>query len=167
MYQEMYEIAKKQNSDMVEGNFIWEYPNKSRIDIGTVYNDKHEMLEKIRVVAWNKLIKREILEKSKVQFPKGYRYEDVEFTYKLIPFLEKVSFCKTPMIHYIQREGSISNVQNKRNAEIFDMTWNNVNTKFPNWKNNRILKTEKSKKNVYLKTINKITYKIYSKIFAI
>jgi len=219
MYQEMYEIAKKQNSDMVECNFIWEYPNKSRIDIGTVYNDKHEMLEKIRVVAWNKLIKREILEKSKVQFPKGYRYEDVEFTYKLIPFLEKVSFCKTPMIHYIQREGSISNVQNKRNAEIFDvmqhvidyykekglyeeyyqeleyvyaryafcssflrivkikdkkirnelldMTWNNVNTKFPNWKNNRILKTEKSKKNLYLKSINKITYKIYSKIFAI
>ena len=121
MYQEMYEIAKKQNSDMVECNFIWEYPNKSRIDIGTVYNDKHQMLEKIRVVAWNKLIKREILEKSKVQFPKGYRYEDVEFTYKLIPFLEKVSFCKTPMIHYIQREGSISNVQNKRNAEIFDV----------------------------------------------
>ena len=25
------------------------------------------------------------------------------------------------MIHYIQREGSISNVQNKRNAEIFDV----------------------------------------------
>ena len=219
MYQEMYEIAKKQNSDMAECNFIWEYPNKSRIDVGTTYNDKHEMLEKVRVVAWNKLIKREILEKSKVQFPKGYRYEDVEFTYKLIPFLEKVSFCKTPMIHYIQREGSISNVQNKRNAEIFDVmqhvidyykekglyeeyyqeleyvyaryafcssflrivkikdkkirnelldiTWNNVNTKFPNWKNNRILKTEKSKKNLYLKSINKITYKIYSKIFAI
>ena len=121
MYQEMYEIAKKENSDMVECNFIWEYPNKSRIDVGTTYNGKHEMLEKVRVVAWNKLIKREILEKSKVQFPKGYRYEDVEFTYKLIPYLEKVSFCKTPMVHYIQRIGSITNIQNKRNAEIFDV----------------------------------------------
>ena len=60
MYQEMYEIAKKENSDMVECNFIWEYPNKSRIDVGTTYNGKHEMLEKVRVVAWNKLIKREI-----------------------------------------------------------------------------------------------------------
>ena len=121
MYQEMYEIAKKENSDMVECNFIWEYPNKSRIDVGTTYNGKHEMLEKVRVVAWNKLIKREILAKSKVQFPKGYRYEDVEFTYKLIPYLEKVSFCKTPMVHYIQRIGSITNIQNKRNAEIFDV----------------------------------------------
>lgn len=218
MYQEMYEIAKKENSDMVECNFIWEYPDKTRIDIGAIYNNKHEMIEKIRVVAWNKLIKREILEKSKVIFPKGYRYEDVEFTYMLIPFLEKVSFCKTPMVHYIQRDGSISNVQNKRTAEIFDvmehvidyykekglydeyyqeleyiyvryafcssflrivkiqdkkirkqlleLTWNNVNIKFPNWKNNRILKTEKNKKNLYLKSINKITYKIYSKLIS-
>ena len=219
MYKEMYEIAQKENSDMVECNFIWEYPNKTRIDIGTTYNNKHEMIEKIRVVAWNKLIKREILEKSKVQFPKGYRYEDVEFTYKLIPFLEKVSFCKTPMVHYVQREGSISNVQNKRNAEIFDvmehvmdyykennlyeeyyqeieylysryafcssflrivkikdkeirkqlldMTWNNVYEKFPDWKKNKILNTDKSKKNIYLKTINKITYKIYAKLLSI
>ena len=208
MYQEMYEIAKKENSDMVECNFIWEYPNKSRIDVGTTYNGKHEMLEKVRVVAWNKLIKREILEKSKVQFPKGCRYEDVEFTYKLIPYLEKVSFCKTPMVHYIQRIGSITNIQNKRNAEIFDvmehvieyykknnmyteyyteleyvyvryafcssflrivkikdskirkelleMTWNKVYTNFPDWKKNEILNKSKSKKNLYLKSINKI-----------
>ena len=33
MYQEMYDIAKKENSDMVECNFIWEYPNKKKIDI--------------------------------------------------------------------------------------------------------------------------------------
>ncbi len=219
MYKEMYEIAKKENSDMVECNFIWEYPDKTRIDTGIIYNNKHEMLEKIRVVAWNKLIKREILEKTKVQFPKGYRYEDVEFTYKLIPFLEKVSFCKTPMVHYIQREGSITNIQNKRNTEIFDVlehvieyykknniyteyyseleyvyvryafcssflrivkikdatikkelletTWNNVYTKFPNWKKNQILSTNKSKKNLYLKSINKITYKIYAKALSI
>ena len=143
----------------------------------------------------------------------------MEFTYKLIPFLEKVSFCKTPMVHYVQREGSISNVQNKRNAEIFDvmehvmdyykennlyeeyyqeleylyaryafcssflrivkikdkeirkqlldMTWNNVYEKFPDWKKNKILNTDKSKKNIYLKTINKITYKIYAKLLSI
>ena len=219
MYQEMYEIAQKENSDMVECNFIWEYPNKSRIDIGTTYNGKHEMLEKVRVVAWNKLIKREILEKSKVQFPKGCRYEDVEFTYKLIPYLEKVSFCKTPMVHYIQRTGSITNIQNKRNAEIFDvmqhvidyykekglyeeyyqeleyvyvryafcssflrivkikdskirkelleMTWNKVYTNFPDWKKNEILNKNKSKKNLYLKSINKTTYKIYATILSI
>ena len=91
-YENMYNLAKKENSDMVECNFIWEYPKKIKIDIGKKYSGKHEMIEKIRVVAWNKLIKRQVIEKSKIQFPKGYRYEDVEFTYKLIPYLENISF---------------------------------------------------------------------------
>ena len=110
---------------MVECNFIWEYPKKIKIDIGKKYSGKHEMIEKIRVVAWNKLIKRQVIEKSKIQFPKGYRYEDVEFTYKLIPYLENISFLEEPCIHYIQRQNSISNMQNERTKEIF-VVLNNV-----------------------------------------
>lgn len=217
MYKDMYELAKKENSDMVECDFYWEYPNKTKVDIGEYYYNKKEMLEKVRVVAWNKLIKREILEKTKIKFPNGYRYEDVEFTYKLIPYLEKISFLKKPCIHYVQREGSISNLQNERTKEIFDvldhvinyykekniydeykeqleyiytryllcsslirivkindketrkrlleMTWTNLNTKFPNWKKNNLLK-KKNKKNFYMRTLNKFTYKIYSSIFS-
>lgn len=216
-YEKMYELAKKEKSDMVECDFYWEYPNKTKIDTGEIYHNKKEMLEKVRVVAWNKLIKRETLEKAKIEFPKGYRYEDVEFTYKLIPYLDKVSFLKKPCIHYIQRENSISNSQNEKTKEIFDvlehvinyykdkniydeyeqqleyiytryllcssllrivkikdketrnnlldMTWTNLNTKFPNWKENKILKKNNSGKNLYMKTVNKTTYKIYSKIF--
>lgn len=124
-YENMYNLAKKENSDMVECNFIWEYPQKIKIDIGKKYSGKHEMIEKIRVVAWNKLIKRQVIEKSKIQFPKGYRYEDVEFTYKLIPYLENISFLEEPCIHYIQRQNSISNMQNERTKEIF-VVLNNV-----------------------------------------
>lgn len=216
-YEKMYELAKKESSDMVECDFYWEYPNKTKVDTGKIYHNKKEMAEKVRVVAWNKLIKREILEKAKIEFPKGYRYEDVEFTYKLIPHLEKVSFLKEPCIHYIQRENSISNSQNERTKEIFDvlehvidyykekniydkyeeqleyiytryllcssllrivkindketrnklleMTWTNLNKKFPKWKKNEILNKNKSMKNLYMKTVNKVTYKIYSKIF--
>ena len=82
MYKDMYELAKKENSDMVECDFYWEYPNKVKEDKGAIYNGKNEMLEKVRVVAWNKLIKKEILEKSQVKFPKDLRYEDVEFILK-------------------------------------------------------------------------------------
>ena len=89
MYQKMYELAKKENSDMVECDFYWEYPDKLKKDVGVIYNGKKEMLENVRVVAWNKLIRREILEKTEVKFPKGYRYEDVEFTYKLVPLIKK------------------------------------------------------------------------------
>ena len=174
------------------------------------------MLEKVRVVAWNKIIKKEILKKTNIEFPKGYRYEDIEFTYKLIPYIEKVSFCNKPMIHYIQRQGSISNSQNERNKEIFDvlehvieyykekniyeeykqqleyvyvryafcssflrivkikdegikerlldLTWEKVNTNFPNWKKNQILRKDNSLKGWYLKTMNCVTFKIYELI---
>ena len=219
MYEQMYAIAKEQACDMVECDFIWEYPNKKRNDIGEIYNGKHEMLEKIRVVAWNKLIKRSILEKNNIQFPKGYRYEDVEFTYKLVPYIEKIGFLKKACVHYIQRENSISNLQNERTKEIMDVlnhvisyykeqdlydeyfdeleytytrlilcrsllrmckiknkqvrkeilsiTWKSLNEKFPNWKKNKILRKNKSKKDLYMKTVNNITYGIYTKIFAL
>ena len=216
-YQDMYMLAKKEKSDLVECDFIWEYPHKQKEDIGQIYQGKHEMLEKVRVVAWNKLIKREILEKTKVKFPKGYHYEDVEFTYQLIPHLEIISFLKKPCIHYIQRENSISNSQNERTKEIFDvlehvlkyyqenqifetyqeeleylytryalcssflrivkvkdktirkqlldLTFEKLNTKFPNWKKNKILLHRKSSKNFYMRTVNSFTYKIYAFFF--
>ena len=221
MYKDMYELAKKENSDMVECDFYWEYPykNKTKEDKGLIYNGKKEMIEKVRVVAWNKLIKKDILEKTKIIFPKGYRYEDVEFTYKLVPYLDKVSFLKKPCVHYIQREGSISNNQNERNKEIFvvlghvidfykendlyeeykdeleyiyiryafcssllrivkikdqniqqellDLTWKKVNTTFPKWKKNPILKSKKDLKSIYLKTINKFTYEMYTTILSL
>lgn len=218
-YEKMYNKAKEENADMVECDFIWEYPNKTKIDTGIIYKNKKEMLTYARVVAWNKLIKRDLLEKYKIEFPKGLRYEDVEFFYKMVPYYNKVSFVKEPLIHYIQRESSISKVQNERTKEIFEVldnvieyyknknlyneykdeleytytrlllcsslfrmvkikdkkvkrellntTWTNLRKKFPNWKKNKILKENKSIKNLYMKTINKITYKIYCTIFSI
>ena len=221
MYEEMYALAKKENSDMVQCNFYWEYPdlNKKKIADMPKYSGKKEMFEKTRVEAWNKLIKREILEESKVEFPKGLRYEDVEFTYKLVPYINKVSFIEEPLVHYIQRKNSISNSQNERTKEIFNVldnvieyykekdlydeykdvieyiyvktvfcssllrmtkipneniqealleeTWKNVNSKFPNWKKNEILKKRKTKKDLYLKSINEFTYKIYCTILSL
>lgn len=218
-YETMYNVAKKENSDMVECNFIWEYPSKSKIDQGVIYNNKKEMLIHARVVAWNKLIKRELIESYKIEFPKGLRYEDVEFFYKMVPHYNKVSFVKEPLIHYIQRESSISKVQNEKTEEIFSVlnnvieyyksnnlyeeykdeleytytrlllcssllrmvkiedkkirknllnkTWMELNEKFPNWKENKILKENKSVKNLYIKTLNRVTYKIYCTIFRI
>ena len=119
MYEEMYNIAKKENADMVECDFVWEYPNKKREDIGEFYHSKKEMIEKGHVVAWNKLIKREIIEKTKIIFPVGLRYEDMEFFYKLVPYIDKVSFVKKCFVHYVQRENSIANTQNVRTKEIF------------------------------------------------
>ena len=209
----------EENADYVECDFIWEYPNKAKIDKQYKYQNKKEMLSFVRVVAWNKLIKRSLIIEHNLEFPKGLRYEDVEFTYKLIPYINKFAYVDKPFIHYVQREGSIANVQNERTAEIFTVldeviefykknniyeeykeeleynyaryllcsslkrmckikdkktrkellqkTWKKLNCNFPNWKKNRILNTVNIDKNKYMKTINKFTYKIYTKVFEI
>ena len=218
-YEEMYNKAIEENADYVECDFIWEFPNKIRVDKQYPYKNKKEMLSFVRVVAWNKLIKRQLITDNNLEFPKGLRYEDVEFTYKLIPFVNKFAYVNKPFIHYVQREGSIVNVQNERTAEIFTVldnviefykknniyekyrdeleynyaryllcsslkrmckikdksirekllteSWERLNSNFPNWKENVILKTVNIGKNKYMRTVNKSTYKIYSKILEI
>lgn len=210
-YEEMYNIAKKENADMVECDFIWEYPNKKKEDIGRNYTTGQDMIEKARVVAWNKLIKRDIIERENIIFPEGLRYEDIEFFYKLVPFLRKVAFVRKPFVHYVQRDSSIANTQNIRTREIFQVldnvilyyqdkglfeeykevleyvyvrfllcsslkrmckisdkeqrkraledNWNNINSKFPNWRKNQILR-KKSFKNLYIRANNRFTYKV-------
>ena len=123
-YEKMYNKAKEDDSDLVECDFIWEYPDRKKVDTGKIYNNKKEMLTYARVVAWNKLIKRSLIEEHKMEFPKGLRYEDVEFFYKMVRYYNKVSFVKEPLIHYIQRSSSISNTQNERTKEIFTIMYN-------------------------------------------
>lgn len=216
-YEIMYEKAKKENSDIVECNFYWTYGKRKKKDIGKKYAGKSEMIEKARVVAWNKLYKRELLKQAQIEFPKGLQYEDVEFFYKLVPYVEKVSFVKEPLIYYVQRKNSLSNAQNEKTKDIFTVldnvisfykdknlyekykeeleytymrlllcssfkritkirkentridllneTWVQLNTRFPNWKENKILNANLNSKKRYMKSVNRFTYRIYAKIF--
>ena len=212
IYEKMYNKAISENADYVECDFYWVYPNKRREDRGFRYTNKKEMFVHARVVAWNKLIKRDTI---KEKFPYGMHYEDVEFFYKLLPNITKFAFVEEPLIYYIQRENSLVNKQGIETAQIFEVldnvikyykekdlyniykeeieytytrlllcsslkrikniqdkeirekliyeTWGNLNSKFPDWKGNKYIKT-KSFKNLYMKCINKATYKIFSKL---
>ena len=127
IYEKMYNKAKSECLDFVECDFIWKYEKKEVKDCGYVYKDKHEMLVNARVVAWNKLIKRELIVENQIQFPKGLRYEDVEFFYKLLPYINKFGFVKEYLIYYMQRKDSIVNTQNERTKEIFIILDNVLN----------------------------------------
>ena len=216
MFETMYNLAEENNSDLIECNFIWEYPNKSKIDLGFNYLNKQDLFIYGRVMACNKLFKTDIIKKYNISFPFGLRYEDIEFFYKLIPFINNYSLVNIPFYHYMQRENSIINKQNSKNGDIFiilnnildfyknnniyngysqyleylyirlllgssflrivkiknknirkDLLKKSINElyfKFPNWKKNKLLKI-KNKKNIYYKTVNKFTFKIYSFIF--
>ena len=219
IYQKMYEKAKATNSDYVECDFIWKYPYHEKIDVGFRYKDKKEMFEKARVVAWNKLIKREIIINNKLEFPVGLYYEDIEFFYKLLPYINNFSFVEEPLIYYVQRDNSIVNKQDSRTKQIFKVldnvidyykkiglyseyekqieytyarlllcsslkrmiqipdkltremllteTWQNLNSKFPNWKQNELLKKNNSVNGIFMKTMNNFSFKIYTKFLRI
>ncbi len=219
MYKKMYEKAKEHNSDYVECDFLWQYDDHQKIDTGIRYINKKEMFVTARVVAWNKLIKREIILENKLQFPVGLYYEDVEFFYKLLPHINSFDFVEEPLVYYVQRETSIVNKQDSRTKQIFKIldnvidyykangiydeyqkeieytcarillcsslkrmiqipdkttrelllseTWQNLNGKFPNWKQNEILKKNNSINGLYMKSMNNTTFKIYTKILGI
>ena len=212
-YEKLYNKAIQTNADMVECDFYWEYPDKKIHDTKANYKNESDMFANARVVAWNKLYKKDILLNSGIEFPKGLRYEDLEFFYKILPKLNKIELINEPLIHYVQREDSITYVQNERTQEIFTILDNIIKyykendlyekykkeleymytrilfassfkrickikdkkirneslqktidkayEEFPNWKNNTILKKSKGLKNIYLRSINRFTYKIY------
>lgn len=119
MYEKMYNLAKKEDSDLVTSDFYWIYPNKTVLDSTSENKSKEDLMLSIRVLVCNKLIKRQIIEKNKLIFPLGLRYEDIYFTYTLLPHINKISYLKEPMYYYIQRENSISNNQNEKVRDIF------------------------------------------------
>ncbi|MBQ9298390.1 MAG: glycosyltransferase [Clostridia bacterium] len=120
LYEKLYNKAIETNADMVECDFYWEYSETKMIhDRNARYKDKSDMYANARVVAWNKLYKREVLLNSGVQFPKGLRYEDLEFFYKILPKLRKIELIEEPLIHYVQRNNSITYTQNEKTRDIF------------------------------------------------
>lgn len=213
MYQELYEKAKQKDADLVECDFIWEYPDKEELDETSV---KDNLLVDIRVVAWNKLYRKSLIDNLEIEFMNKVQYEDVNWCYKVIPYVTTFASVHKPFVHYIQRGNSISNTQNekvrdifivlqdtldyykeknlyeqykdkleylyiryllgssfkrilgisdkKRRKEILLESWNILNTKFPNWKQNKILQSKSDKKNTYFKSLNKSLYLLSAKL---
>ena len=58
----------------------------------------------------------------------------------------------------MKRMCKIKNKEERKNA--LKETWNNLNTQFPEWKKNKILKN-KNLKNIYMRSVNKVTFKMY------
>jgi glycosyltransferase involved in cell wall biosynthesis len=118
MFEKMYTLAKNGNADMAECDYYHVYGNKLKPKIGKIYQ-LNNIIITARVSAWNKIYKRELLENSKITYPVGLQYEDVEYFYKLIPYLNKVGFVKEPLYYYVQRQNSICHTYNEQIMDIF------------------------------------------------
>ena len=120
MFEKLYNKAKKENSDIVECNLYWVYPNETRLDTANYYNYKKDIMYNIRVMVCNKIFKRDVISKQNILFPVGIRYEDIVFTYKLLPYVKTISYIDEAFYYYIQRGSSLSNEQNSKVRDIFE-----------------------------------------------
>jgi len=129
MYQKMYEKAVSGNFDMVvcDLNYVYENTDKVKRAYSNIKNDttdiKSAMID-IYPAAWNKIFKKKLF-KTGIEFKKGVWFEDVEFIYRLLPYIKTIGVIKEPFNQYLQREGSITKTIDKRIYHYID-NWNGI-----------------------------------------
>ena len=124
MYEKMYEKATSGDYDVVMCDLNYVYPDKKvRVSCGIkedTTNIKDVLLNNYPVV-WNKLFKRELFEDNNLLFKTGVWFEDVEFLYRIFPYVKTVGVIHEPFNQYIQREGSVMKTVNQK---IYDYIGN-------------------------------------------
>lgn len=75
------------------------------------------------IVVWNKIFKRELIEKYKLRFENKAFFEDTGFILRYLYLVKKISIEESQLYNYVQRASSITN---KFNSLIFDSKNNTV-----------------------------------------
>lgn len=129
-------IASQKNTgaDIVLGNFYYTYPDHEKAATAWQKSDmtldNKQAMEalidgRIETFAWGKLIRREIALAH--LFPKGKVFEDHYWTHFIFADAAKVALIAQPLIHYRQRENSISYTFDEKRLDILD-GWMNRKT---------------------------------------
>lgn len=124
----MFKIVDQDNADIVCGNFMYTYPDRTVIAIKEEKEyevlDTHSAMEqlvkgkKIQNFAWGKLIKKEIALNHK--FPVGKLFEDMYWTHDIIDQAEKIGIDYQSFVYYRQRDDSISYSFNIKSLDQLD-----------------------------------------------
>lgn len=128
--------AQETAADIVACQFYQEYVDKTVKPNGfdTEFVAQGDEVLKAMVVdhkltedVWNKFYRASLF--YFIRYPEGMIFEDKATTYKLLQKAEKLAYTPAPLIHYRNREGSLSNVHSMKSLidywvvyrERFDM----------------------------------------------
>ncbi|MDG6897969.1 hypothetical protein A6A19_08275 [Actinobacillus delphinicola] len=80
-------------------------------------------------IAWNKIIRRDLIIKNNIEFPKGKLHEDCSWCFDIIPYIKNYYYFSDTFYQYrLDREGSITNVIKTRNInDLIDILENKLN----------------------------------------
>lgn len=124
MYEKMYGMAKKKDSDLVlcgraytdfDGNVMSTWNPMEIADVTNIFKD-HTLLGKTSSFVWDKLFKRELVEETGLRFNEDIHYaEDALFIYSYLVYAKRVSSITQPLYFYtVQRFGSITGAMDHR-----------------------------------------------------
>ena len=127
MYEKMYNKAVENDFDMVVCGlrYVYEDNYKNKCVSSNIKNDiytrrgiKKSMLN-IYPAAWNKIFNKRLFD-HKVFFKEKVWFEDVEFIYRLYPYINSVGVIDETFYNYRQREGSITSTFDERLFNYID-----------------------------------------------
>ena len=153
MYEKMYNKAKTNDFDIVACDLYYIYSNKKenaysqvKCDIMDKNRIKKAMLN-IYPAAWNKIYKKELFNND-IRFKEKVWFEDVEFLYRLFPYINSIGVVKEPLYNYLQRDGAITHTFDER---LFDYitNWNGIIDFYKN--NNLYLEYKKELEYCYVR----------------
>jgi len=126
MLETMYTKAKTCDFDLIvcDVNFVYEsycqcVTSGLTTDVLTKQDVKQSM-NNIFPGVWNKLYRRSLFEND-VAFKKGVWFEDVEFIYRLLIYVESIGVVSQPLVFYLQRSNAITKTFN---IKLFDYLTN-------------------------------------------
>lgn len=93
MYEKMYKKAISQHFDMVVCDLNYVYNDKVVKAYSNIKDDTTDIRKamiNIYPAAWNKIFKKELFDIG-IEFKKNVWFEDVEFIYRLLPNIKKLS----------------------------------------------------------------------------
>ena len=122
MYELMYQKAITENFDIVACDTQAIYNDKKVYISSNIKDDNvsnKELMIDAYAVIWNKIYKKELL--NDIKFKKGMNFcEDVEFLYMIYSKVKKIGVIKEPLHNYLQREGSLTYVYDKKLYKLIE-----------------------------------------------
>ncbi len=129
MYEKMYLKAKEHDFDLIMCDFKEIHENETKVytchldhDLFTKEDIQKHMID-YYPSAWNKLYKRSLF--KNLQFKEGVWFEDVEFGYRLLPYVHSIGIVNNPFYNYLIRKGSITSTVDPRIYHYID-NWNGI-----------------------------------------
>lgn len=116
IYELLYRKAISTDADIVTCDFLWERVHNSSIYHFPIISSPHGCIQKATMKShwslWNRLVKRELIQKNKIDFIPGVNmWEDLGFMVQCYYFANRIEYVSKPLYHYnLTNDQSITNV---------------------------------------------------------